>query len=57
MLWCRDSSRYRVYDCVDLFEYGVAGVGEWEEAEGCHCHDDAKADAFQVPSHFGGIIY
>ena len=50
MLWCRYRRGYRIHDGDDIQQHGTPCPIKRPEAQGCNCHDHAKA----VPVPVGG---
>lgn len=48
MLWCGNSSRYRVYHSSYCLKHGDARSFHGQKAKGRNGNDDAEADALQV---------
>ena len=48
MLWCRNRSRYGIYDCTHCVQHGDARTLDWKETARRDRHDHAQADAVSV---------
>jgi hypothetical protein len=48
VLRCGYRCRYRVHDRSNCIQHAITPIFNRSEAAGCHCHDDAQADAFPV---------